>query len=83
MPAFEPVEVASIEGGELRVVDGSLVDLGPGGAGVELDVGVDGPDRGIEIVLVFLEGGGRRAGRIVGRTGRTVHVAFSASVVDE
>ena len=39
--------------------------------------------RGIDILLLFSQGGGRRAGRIVGRTGRTVHVAFSASVVEE
>jgi hypothetical protein len=81
MPAFEPVRVASIDGGELVACGGSLVDLGPGGAGVELDVGVAGPDRGEEILLVFVEGGGRRAGRVVGRTGRTMHVAFAASVV--
>jgi hypothetical protein len=81
-PAFEPVIVTAIVDGELQVCHGSLVDIGPGGAGVELDDVASGPPRATELVLVLDGGRDRRVGRVVGRSGRTVHVAFVVNVLD-
>jgi hypothetical protein len=83
MPTFEPAVVAAIVDGDVRVWHGTLVDIGPGGAGVELDEPDGGPPRGAELVVVLDERRCRRVGRVVGRTGRTVHVAFLANVVGE
>jgi hypothetical protein len=82
MPVYEPVVLTTIVDGALEVSHGSLVDIGPGGAGIELSDAEGGPPRGAELVLVADGGRTRHAGRVVGRSGRTVHVAFAANVVD-
>ena len=82
MPAFEPVVITAIVDGDLQVTDGVLVDIGPGGAGIELGDADGGPARGTDLVVVMDEGRTRCVGRVVGRSGRTVHVAFVANVVE-